>query len=405
MLLILNLLLLILLLFLSSLYSGSETAYFSLSKVSLRKLTSKYRSSKRIKRLLKDPHSLLITILIGNMIVNVYFSGIATQMLVPLLKGEGVILSIIIVTFLLLIFGEITPKSVALKNPFKFSVFSSQFLLISFYLFSPVRTLLKSLTDIFLRPVKKKTDVTLTEDEFDALIEISEKEKVLDKKEREMIRSLLEFTETEVSQIMTPRIDIHAAPIDMEQSDFIQFLKKVKFSKIPIYEESLDKIIGVVYSKDVFLNPQKKFTEFIREPIFVPESMKIDELLKELYSKNERIAIVVDEYGGTAGLVTLEDILEEIFGEIYDEFEFPKVPIRKLKEEVYLVSGKTSIKEINQKLKLNLPEEEFDTIAGLILDILGRIPKTGEKVRYKNIEFEIEKATLKRIVSVIIKKL
>ncbi len=402
---VLSLIFLILLLFLSASYSGAETAYFSLSKVSLRELTSRYKDSKQIKRLLKDPHSLLITILIGNMIVNVCFSSIATEMLVPLLKEEGLMLSIITVTFLLLIFGEITPKSIAFKNPYKFSLFSSKFLLFSFYVFYPMRVLLKSLTDIFLNFVKKKKkEVTLTEDELDVLIEIGEKEKILDKKEREMISSLLEFTETEVSQIMTPRIDIHAASIDMSQSDFLQFLKKVRFSKIPIYEGSLDKIIGIVHAKDVFLNPQKRFTEFIKEPIFVPESMKIDGLLKELYSKNERMAIVVDEYGGTAGLVTLEDILEEIFGEIYDEFEFPKTLIKKIDENTYLVSGKTSIKEINQKLKLNLPEEEFDTIAGLVLDALGRIPKTGEKLKCKNIEIEIEKATLKRIVSIIIKK-
>ena len=229
-------------------------------------------------------------------------------------------------------------------------------MLVFYKVFFPLRIVLERLSDIFLKVFLgkeyKKERINITEEELKTILELSLKEGIVDKKEKEMIRSVLEFQDTQVSQIMTPRVDIHAVPIDMNQKDLLQFLKTVKHSKIPVYEDSLDKIIGVIYAKDIFLNPAEDFRRFIKEPKFVPEAKRIDQLLKEFHETGERIAIVVDEYGGTAGLVSLEDILEEIFGEIYDEFEFRRENIELLEPNKWRVLGRTSIKEINQKLNL-----------------------------------------------------
>ncbi len=396
------------LLFLSGFFSGSESALFSLNRFSLKKMERIYPPSKvrSLKRILKQSHSILVTILIGNMFVNVAVSSISTDTLVNFFQGRGLFISIAVSTFLLLVFGEITPKAIALRAPSKFSLRVCSGLKFFYYLFWPLRKMIIKITDIlleFLGLSRIQEKMFSGEEEIHTLLEIGEKQGVVDSQEKSMIKSVLEFQDTEVSQIMTPRVDIHGVGIDISQNDFLSFLRNIKHSKIPVYEDSLDRIVGIVYAKDVFLNPQIDFRKFIREPIFVPETQKIPELLNIFKEKNEKICIVVDEYGGTAGLVTYEDVLEEIFGEVYDEYETPRKNIVALGENLWRIWGKTSIKEVNQKLNLDLPEEEFDTIAGFVLDIMGEIPKSGQRCSYKNIEITVEKSTAKRIISLLLK--
>jgi putative hemolysin len=219
--------------------------------------------------------------------------------------------------------------------------------------------------------------------------------------EEGMINYVLEFKDTWVSEIVTPRIEVHGIDAKRSRQEVIEILKETKHSKFPVYEGSLDNIIGVIHAKDVFLNPGKDYHQFLRDPILVPESKRIDDLLKTFIEKNERIAVVVDEYGGTTGVVTLEDIEEEIFGEIYDEFETPKAYIEKIAERTWRVHGKAPVKTVNLELKLDLPQAE-NTLAGFLLSFIGKIPRPGEQCVFNNITFTIEKATAKKITSVII---
>ena len=202
---------------------------------------------------------------------------------------------------------------------------------------------------------------------------------------------------------MTPRIDVKAIDMEDSQQEVLKTLKKERHSKFPVYEESMDNVKGILYSKEVFLNPDKNFKDYLREPIFVPESKKIDDILTVFIKHNERIAVVLDEYGGTAGIVTFEDIVEEIFGEIYDEYESSQELIEKLDTLTYRVFGKTSIKTINLELEAHFPEEE-DTIAGFLLSKLERIPHAGETFSFLGYEFTIERASRKRLLSIRIKK-
>ena len=241
--------------------------------------------------------------------------------------------------------------------------------------------------------------VAFTEEELKTAILLGKKEGAISEAEEEMISYLLKFKDTSASQIMTHRTYLKALDLEDPQEEIIKILKKERHSKFPVYKESLDNISGLLYSKDVFLNPDKDWRELLREPVFVPESKKIDDILTVLIKRNERIVIVLDEYGGTAGIVTFEDIVEEIFGEIYDEYELPEELVEKIGDKTYRVFGKTPIKTINLELDVNLSEEE-DTIAGFLLSRLERIPEAGEKFKFEGLEFEIGKASRKRLLSI-----
>ncbi len=236
----------------------------------------------------------------------------------------------------------------------------------------------------------------------------------ISEQEKEMISYVLEFKDTSAGEILTARVDTKGIEINSSQREVLDLLRKVKHSKLPVYEESLDKIKGIVYTKDIFLNPGKDWRIFLKEPIFIPESKKIDDILGLFWDRAANIAIVLDEYGGTEGIITLEDVVEEIFGEIYDEFEKIQEPVEEISQRAWRAYGKTPIKTVNIELDLAIPEEE-DIIAGFLLSETEKIPKTGEKFELqvftasthqrKKIEFEIERATVRRIVSVIIKVL
>jgi putative hemolysin len=241
-----------------------------------------------------------------------------------------------------------------------------------------------------------------SDEEFKTAVSLGRKEGQISDQEEDMISHVLEFKDTRASEILTARIDIKGIDAGFNQDQALRFLRRIKHSKVPVYEGTLDNITGVLYSRDVFLHPEKHYSEFVREPLFIPESKGIDDVLKVFVEKNERIAIVVDEYGGTEGLVTFEDIAEEIFGEMYDEFETPQEPVEKVADNTWKVYGKTPIKTVNLELDLHLPEEE-DTIAGFLLSRIERIPRANETFTFNNIEFVVERATARRIVSILLR--
>jgi CBS domain containing-hemolysin-like protein len=408
--------------FSSAFFSGAETALFSLSKVKLRRLQEKYSQAKRVKNLLKKPTRLLSLIVLGNMMVNIGLSSLLTAIFVRNYGEEGLILAILLSGIIILFMGEIFPKTLAIYSAEKLSLFATPLLNIFSHIFSPLISLINYLVNFLSKFfIRKKVKSGLSEEELKTALLLSKKEGYITEEEKEMISYVLEFKDTWVSEILTARVDIVGIDVETTQEEVLRILKREKHSKFPVYKESLDNIVGILYAKDVFLNLHRDYHTLLREPIFVPESKKIDDLLKLFWEKNERIAIVLDEYGGTAGLVTLEDIVEEIFGEIYDEFEVPRESIEKIDTSTYRVYGKTPIKTVNIELGLELPEEE-DTIAGFLLSQMEKIPRPKEKfifsvkvssdnyepssqenIRKKEVEFTIERATAKRIVSVILK--
>ncbi|MCF7916282.1 MAG: hemolysin family protein [Candidatus Omnitrophica bacterium] len=410
-----NIIIIIILLGLSAFFSASETAIFSLSKLNLRNLKQKHKGAKTIKRLLERPTRLLSAIVFGNLLFNIGISSLATAIFVNIFGPKGLIVAIIFSGLVILFFGEIFPKIFAIYTAKEFSLLASSVLNIFSKIFYPLILATERIVDYFSNLVikipKKKTR---GDQEFKTALLLSRKGGHISEIEEELISYVLEFKETSAGEILTARVDTEGIEMSSSQEKVLSLLRKAKHSKLPVYAESLDNVKGIIYAKDVFLNPDKDWHSFLKEPIFIPESKKIDDILNLFLAKKTNIAIVLDEYGGTEGIVTLEDVAEEIFGEIYDEFETVQEPVTKVGKNSWRIYGKTPIKTVNIELDLEISEEE-DTIAGFLLEKAEKIPKSGEVFRFnvpksptgrpQKIEFKIERATVRRIVTVIIKVL
>lgn len=390
----------------SAFFSASETAIFSLSATRLRRMQTQNKNVKKLKYLLKRPSFLLSTIVFGNMLVNVGLASISTILFVSVFPQKGIFISIIFSGSIILFFGEVFPKTLSIYLAEKISLFSAPILEVISNIFYPVILYLQKISEVisnlFLN--KSKKPESFTEDELKTAILLGKKEGAISEVEEELISYVLKFKDTQASQIITPRIDVKAINIEDSHDEVIKSLKEERHSKFPVYEESMDNIKGILYSKDVFLNPDKDFKVALREAIFVPESKKIDDILTILIKQNERIVIVLDEYGGTTGIVTFEDIVEEIFGEIYDEYELTQELVEKIGDNKYRLFGKVSIKTVNIELNLAIPEDE-DTIAGFLLSQLERIPRPGESFEFFGYKFIIERASRKRLISIVLKKI
>lgn len=399
------------LLFLSAFFSGSETAFFSLSKVQLKKMENQKKGQKnykRILRLLKRPKELLILILFGNTVVNVLASTTAAIWTIDLsskfFKDSVVfvvLFEIVVMTVIILIIGEVIPKLVAISSPIKFAQKSAFFLELLRILLWPIIKILELISKIFTSKYKEKELITTSDVREMINSEISEDS--IEEEDKKILMRIFRLNKTIAEEIMIPRVDIMA----IEQNEPLSKLKEVitesGYSKIPVYKEDIDEIIGFIYAKDIILYPEKKYIkQLMRTPLIVPEKMSIITLFNMFKIKKIHIAIVVDEYGGTSGLITLEDIFEEIVGEIEDEYDDHELPsIRKTGENNYLLSAILSIKELNEELELNLPEDEFNNVAEFIFAQLDRMPKQNESFVYNdNLKFTITKLTSKRIIEV-----
>jgi putative hemolysin len=407
------------LLMFSGFFSASETAFFSLSPVETDRLKKqKDFQSKQVIHLLSQPQRLLITIIIGNTIVNITAASISalyTLRLCNILNFDpeiGIIIEVVVVTLVILIFTEITPKIAAIKNAKKIALKFTFFLTIFSYLLSPLVSVIHHFTNWLSHKLKidlKKS--LLSEDELRSLVDFSEEKGALHKDEKEMIHSIFEFRETSVKEIMIPRIDMVCIAADSDIPALLTVIKKNLHSRIPVYKDRIDNIVGIIYAKDLLVFVNKPDTASVnleslaRPAYFVPEPKKIDELLREFQNEKIHMAIVVDEYGGTSGLVTLEDIIEEIFGEIQDEYDSEQPQYRKINENEFIVDGSMDLEEINEALSLDLPTEEgVETLAGFLLGLFGSVPKEKEIAVYKDFEFRIEKVFRRRIMQVRILK-
>lgn len=403
-----EILLFLILLFLSAFFSASESALFSLTREEVKGLANKSERAsinKLITQLLDDPKSLLVTILCGNLLANIgYFSvsyGLITDIAGKSAFGGVLAFGVgsVGVLLVLMLLGEAIPKSMGVKIPLRVS----QLVVLPIYFLKkallpiciPLKFIVGGLSSIFVKKNDKEKHVTL--DELKMLVEFSEKQGMVDKHERKMIHAVLDFGNIQVKEVMVPRVDVIFCDLADAVKDFLNLSRRTRHKKIPVYEDTVDNIVGVIHAKDIFLNPNGKLRDFIRPIQFVPESQAIESLLRQFRSQHTQMAIVVDEYGGTAGLVTLEDILEEIVGEILDESDRHEEPITQLDRNKYFVSGNLNIYDWSEHFGVELESPECDTVGGFVVSLLGRIPQKGDSVVYKDLIFIIENVRKRRI--------
>ena len=406
------------LILLSAFLSGSEVAIFGLSNIQKEKLVSeeKNKNSQRIIKLIADPKKLLATILIGNNLVNVAIVLVSSLMMTHIFESYilspllNFIVQVVLVTFLILLFGEVIPKVYANNYNLKFSKLMAFPISILKILFTPLSNLLISSTSIIDKKIDKKIEL-LNADELEYALDLT-KDSVDNKEEKKILEGIVKFGNTDVKQIMTPRTDVVAFQNDLDYKSLISDLKAVKFSRIPIYEDSFDKIKGILYVKDLIGKIKEtanyQWNNLLRDAKFVPENKKLDDLLKEFQEEKTHIAIVVDEYGGSSGIVSLEDVLEEIVGDITDEFDEKDVTFLKIDEKNYLFDGKTPLIDFYKILnidgqKFEVSKGESDTLAGFCIENAGKILLKNEKITFENYTFTVEASDKRRIKKIKIK--
>ena len=376
-----QIILLVVLIFLSGFFSSAETALFSISKARARHIAKeKGRTNKLIKKMKEDPHTLLSTILIGNNLVNVGAAAMATALAIDIFPNNAIGIATGVMTFLILIFGEIFPKSIATRN----NILIARIVIRPIYwlsiLFWPVIIFLYFIPRLTGK-IKGKPGVT--EEELMTLVEAVEEEGEIKEEEKELIENIFEFDDTSASEIMTPRADMFV--IDIDEPLNLEEIVKSGFTRVPVIEGDIDHVIGILHVKDLFMqyltaSDNIDARKIIRQPYFVPEHKKLDSLMQAFKNGRQHLAIVIDEHGGVSGLITLEDALEEIVGEITDETDRVEPRIIKVKGDEWIVPGKSDIEDVNEKIAMEIPEsKDYDTFSGYVLNKIERIPREKEE--------------------------
>lgn len=412
-----QLIIVIILLLLSSFFSSAETALTTVNKLKIKALAEDgNKRAKTVEGLIEDSSKLLSAILIGNNIVNLTASSLTTTLMTSICEHAGIPeqTSLVIgigtgvLTVLVLIFGEITPKTLATIYSTNISLAYGGIINFLTQLLTPVIFIVNKLARGFMRLLRidpdAKTD-TMTESELLTIVEASHEEGVIESEERKMITNVVDFGDSVAKDVMIPRIDMTIAKEDFTYAELLSIFDQEKFSRLPVYNESIDDVVGIVNLKDVFFyqGPKEDFkiSKIMRKPYFTYEFKKTSELLIEMRKESIAMAIVLDEYGATAGLITLEDLLEEIVGEIRDEYdEYEEDVIQKLNDNEYLVVGTAKLNEVNEALGLELESDDYDSIAGHIINLLEHLPEEGETVVANNVEYTVDAVEKNRIEKV-----
>lgn len=404
-----GLILLFVLLFCSALVSGVEVAFFSLSKsdidLGLEENSKKFNI---ISKLLERPKKLLATILVANNFINIgiviLFAYLGETLFVSVeLSWLRFLLEVVVITFLILLFGEIVPKIYASRNRVKFAVFMAIPLKVLDVIFSPISLPMRQITlGIHNKLGKQKSNLSV--DQLSQALELSGSDTTME--EHKILKGIVSFGNTDTKQVMRPRMDIFALSEDVKYSDIIAQVISNGYSRIPVYKDSIDSVTGILYVKDLLPYIDREtfdWTTLLRDPFFVPENKKLDDLMVEFQEKKVHLAIVVDEYGGTSGVVSLEDVIEEIVGDISDEFDDDDVIYTKIDNNNYSFEGKTTLKDFYKIVKLDDESDfedhkgEAETIAGFVLEISGIFPRRQSKINFKNYVFTVEAIDKKRI--------
>jgi putative hemolysin len=392
----LQLVLLLALIACSALLTGAEAAYFSLGRARLRRIAKQPGAAEP---LVTRPHDLLVTLLVGITLINIGASALATHIADELFGSRySLIVEMIAMVLLLTTFGEVLPMTLAVKYPERFLAIVRRPVRWLEVLVSPVRVLVGHASE---------TQASLSEDELRTLVDVGASEGVVEREEREMIHKVFELEDTLVRSLMVPRTDMFCLDVKTPGSEILPALREHLHSRVPVYEGSIDVIVGVLYTKDLLpyvkgLSPDFDLRAHLHPPYFVPESKRADALLQEFQAKKLHIAIVVDEFGGTAGLVALEDLLEELVGEIADEYDEHERLIQKIDARTYRVAGKLSVDAFNAATGLAISSEAYDTVGGWVLDLFGRVPRKGERTETPELVVTVEKVERTRVIEVLI---
>lgn len=409
-------------------FAASEMAIVSIRQSKLKPLIEDgNKSAKIVDRFIEEPSKLLATIQVGVTFAGFFASGLGAQTLavyladvlrranIPIITAYANTIAFLVITLIIsyitLVLGELVPKRIALEWSDKIALFVAKPILFFSKIAFPIVRLLTASTNLVVKMMggtSKSHEDEITKEEIRLMINAGEERGIIRETETEMINSIFEFDDTVVKEVMTPRTDIAAININASLDEILDVIVEEHFSRIPVYEETIDNIVGVLYIKDLFsmMKDGKELEitlkDIIRPAYFVPEYKKIDELFKEMQKSKTHIAIVIDEYGGTAGLITIEDLLEEIVGNIFDEYDDEVLDFEQIDDNTYLLNGMLSIDEVNDIMDIELPEDEmeFDTISGMILSLSGKIPEVGDEVQFEDIHFRIEEVDDKRITKI-----
>ena len=388
----------------SAYFSATETAFSSLNRIRIKNMAEK--GNKRaglVLKLSENYDGLLSTILIGNNIVNIASASLATVIFVKLLGDEaGASISTVVTTIVVLIFGEVSPKSIAKESPEQFAMFSAPFLNAFMVLLTPANYLFKQWKKLLSVLIRTSGDSGITEEELLAIVEEAKQDGGIDEQEGSLIKSAIEFTELEAMDIATPRVDVTGIPVDADREEIAAVFGETGYSRLPVYKDKIDDIIGIIYQKDFYNQVYRGVCgveAIVRPALYVAKSKKINVLLKELQKNKMHIAVVIDEFGGTMGIVTLEDILEELVGEIWDEHDVVVQEIEKISDQEYLVLGNTSVEKLFEELG---GEEEFEsfTVSGWVMELAERIPEEGDVLYYENMTITVMKMKDRRVEQV-----
>ena len=404
---ILQLVILVLLLSASAFFSSAETALMTSNKLRIRNLAE--NGDKRAEKVLEitaNTDKMLSAILIGNNIVNLSASALSTTLTLKMFGSSLVGIATGILTFLILVFGEITPKNVASKNAENIALKYIGIISVLVVILTPVIYVVNKVAGIVISLFVKNNDDNnmVTEDELRAMVEVSHEDGVIEKEEKKMIVNVVDFGDTVAGDIMLPRVDMEMVSVECSYEEILKIFREERYTRIPVYEESPDNVIGILNVKDFLLIEDKEnfsVKEHLREPLYTYEYKKTSSLMVDMRKTGANIVIVLDEYGTTVGLITLEDMLEEIVGEIRDEFDADEDEgITKISETEYLIDGSTNLDDVNDRIGLELSSEEYESIGGIIMEKLGRLPVEGEVITFDNIILTVKKMDHARIEKV-----
>jgi len=406
--------LLILCLFLSAFFSSSETAFTSLQRIRVEHLVdTEVRGAKRVAKMIKQPARLLSTILLGNNLVNTAAAALATILAISIWGERGIIIATIGVTALLLIFSETTPKTIAFQHAERLSLAFARPIEVISWLFTPFVVILSWIASGFTKmvggtPVPRSL---ASPEEIRTMISVGHKEGTVEEAEAEMLHKVFDFGDRPVREVMIPRPEVVSLEQGSKIADFLTLYAQSPLSRFPVYQENMDNVVGILSVKDVLMalakstiDNESPIDDLIRPAYFAPETKHINELFAEMQDKNYRMSVVVDEYGGTAGIVSLSRLVEEIVGEVGDELAAVEKDYEIIDEHTFQIDGGMRIEEVNEEMDLELPEGDYETVAGFVLELLGHIPKTGEQLRYKGLKLSVTEMRGLKIEKILLTK-
>lgn len=398
--------------------SSSESSFIAVNKIRIRSLMEKGDSrAKAVQKLLDEHDKLFSTVILSGNLFTILATSIGTVLALKYFGKDGIIIATIVMTFLTVVFGELAPKTFAVTHSEKVSLLLARPVAFYIRLISPLVWIFKITSNLIIRMLggkKKPVSPFVTEEEIKTMINIGEEEGTLEEEEKEMLHKVFEFGDKVVTEAMVPRTEIISIPDDSTVGDALKLVLEEGYSRYPVIKENIDSVIGILYVKDIVkqmaqgkIENYTPITEIVREAYYIPENKMVTELLDEMQKNKFQIAIVMDEYGGTAGLITLEDIMEEIVGGLQDEFEAMEgeKEVEIIDERTFIVAGQTGLDEINELVGVELASQDFHTIGGFVFGLFRRLPKVGEQVRYHNLRFLILEMEDRKISKVKITRL